>query len=149
MFEELSHIILQKFPSLNIEGDIYPPPAWRSHLAKLVQLIKFALIIITVSGIDPFPSLGFHTPSIITYALQNKMSFCLMAFLVGNLVEGQLLSTGAFEIYFDDMPIWSKLDSHRIPQPQELLQIIDNHMGFTSLPPQFGPSSHASSPPPL
>ncbi|VDP32016.1 unnamed protein product [Echinostoma caproni] len=30
-----------------------------------------------------------------------QMSFCLMAFLVGNLVEGQLLSTGAFEIYYN------------------------------------------------
>jgi hypothetical protein len=30
------------------------------------------------------------------------------------------------------MPLWSKLESGRIPQPGELLQIIENHikMGF-------------------
>lgn len=27
-----------------------------------------------------------------------------------------------------DVPVWSKLETGRIPQPQELFQIIDNHM---------------------
>jgi selT/selW/selH-like putative selenoprotein len=36
----------------------------------------------------------------------------------------QLISTGAFEISLNDMPLWSKLESGRIPQPGELLQII-------------------------
>ncbi|RTG85189.1 uncharacterized protein DC041_0011249 [Schistosoma bovis] len=30
-----------------------------------------------------------------------QVSFCLMTFLLGNIIEGQLLSTGAFEIYLD------------------------------------------------
>ena len=41
----------------------------------------------------------------------------------------QLISTGAFEISLNDMPVWSKIESGRIPQPGELFQIIDNHMG--------------------
>ncbi|GAA54911.1 Thioredoxin reductase-like selenoprotein T CG3887 [Clonorchis sinensis] len=85
-------------------------------------------------------SLGFATPSFLTYAFQNKVSFCLTAFLIGNLIEGQLLSTGAFEIYYNDMPIWSKLDSNRIPQPHELLDILNNQMKFK---PTFG---HGSTP---
>lgn len=28
------------------------------------------------------------------------------------------------------MPVWSKLETGRIPQPPELFQIIDNHMQF-------------------
>ena len=42
----------------------------------------------------------------------------------------QLISTGAFEISLNDMPVWSKIESGRIPQPGELFQIIDNHMGM-------------------
>lgn len=30
--------------------------------------------------------------------------------------------------FFLDMPIWSKLQSGRIPQPEELFDIINNHM---------------------
>ena len=37
------------------------------------------------------------------------------------------MSTGAFEISVDSMPLWSKIESGRIPQPPELFQIIDNH----------------------
>ncbi|CAL8076327.1 unnamed protein product [Calicophoron daubneyi] len=81
-----------------------------------------------------------------TYALQNKISFCLMTFLLGNLVEGQLLSTGAFEIYFNDMPVWSKLESKRIPQPEELLQIVDNLMKFKPGAPSFSPNGGGATP---
>ncbi|OON17011.1 selT/selW/selH selenoprotein, partial [Opisthorchis viverrini] len=130
VFEELSRIVVREFPSLKVEGEIYPPPAWRNTLAKVFQLLKFSLIILAISGIDPFSSLGLATPSFLTYAFQNKVSFCLTAFLIGNLIEGQLLSTGAFEIYYNDMPIWSKLDSNRIPQPHELLDILNNQMKF-------------------
>ncbi|KAF5401274.1 hypothetical protein PHET_05348 [Paragonimus heterotremus] len=81
--------------------------------------------------------------------MQNKMSFCLMVFMLGNLVEGQLLSTGAFEVYFNDMPIWSKLDSQRIPQPSELLEAITNQIKFDPLKQTFDrpSSSHSTTPP--
>ena len=46
------------------------------------------------------------------------------------LILFQLISTGAFEISLNDMPVWSKIESGRIPQPGELFQIIDNHMNM-------------------
>ncbi len=48
-------------------------------------------------------------------------------FFSGNAIETQLISTGAFEIQLDNLPVWSKLESGRIPQPPELFQIIENH----------------------
>ena len=44
-----------------------------------------------------------------------------------NVIQLQLVSTGAFEISVDSMPLWSKIESGRIPQPPELFQILDNH----------------------
>lgn len=128
VFEEMSRIVLQKYPSFVIEGDTYPPPAWRAHLAKSLQFLKYSIILMTVFGFDLFGYLGYPTPNFVSYAMQNKVSFCLMTFLLGNVIEGQLLSTGAFEIYLDDIPVWSKLYTNRIPQPEELLHIIDNHV---------------------
>ena len=53
-----------------------------------------------------------------------------MIFFIGNAIESQLISTGAFEISLDNMPVWSKIESGRIPQAPELFQIIDNHFNM-------------------
>ena len=58
----------------------------------------------------------------------------MMTFFLCNAVETQLISTGAFEISLNDMPVWSKIESGRIPQPGELFQIIDNHMNMNHVP---------------
>jgi len=54
-----------------------------------------------------------------------------MLFFLSNAIEGQLISTGAFEISFNDVPVWSKLEVGRIPSPQELFQIIDGQLKFS------------------
>ncbi len=76
--------------------------------------------------------MGVDTPSAFAWAMENKMYACMMIFFVSNAVESQLVSTGAFEISVDNMPVWSKLESGRIPQPPELFQIIDTHLQMNS-----------------
>jgi len=56
------------------------------------------------------------------------MYSCFMIFFLSNMIEGQLMSTGAFEVSLNDMPIWSKLQSGRIPEPAEMFQILDGQM---------------------
>lgn len=38
------------------------------------------------------------------------------------------MSTGAFEITLNDVPVWSKLESGHLPSMQQLVQILDNEM---------------------
>lgn len=59
------------------------------------------------------------------------MYACILIFFVTNMIEGQLISTGAFEVSLNDMPIWSKLESGRLPNPNELHQIIENQLKFS------------------
>lgn len=35
-----------------------------------------------------------------------------------------------FIFLLTDVPVWSKLETGRIPSPQEMFQIIENHMRF-------------------
>lgn len=130
MYEDMSRLVAQRHPSMKIEGATYPPPPARRYLATAVQMFKFFLIFLTIASINPFLYCGVETPGFFTYALENKVSFCLMTFFMCGLVEGQLLSTGAFEIYFNDIPVWSKLESKRVPRPDELLQILSSHTQF-------------------
>lgn len=57
----------------------------------------------------------------------------MMMFFVANMIEGQLVSSGAFEISLNNIPLWSKLETGRIPQPPELFQIIDNTLQFSKM----------------
>ncbi|KAK2890691.1 hypothetical protein Q8A67_013334 [Cirrhinus molitorella] len=51
------------------------------------------------------------TPRIWSWGQENKIFSCLMAFFLSNMLETHFLSTGAFEISLNDVPIWSKLQS--------------------------------------
>jgi selT/selW/selH-like putative selenoprotein len=82
-------------------------------------------------GHNPFPALGMNTPPAFDWALQNKIYACMMLFFISNAIEGQLISTGAFEVSFNDVPVWSKLENGRVPSPQEMFQIIDSQMRMT------------------
>jgi len=82
--------------------------------------------------------MAMDTPPVFAWALENKFYAAMMIFFLSNAIETQLVSTGAFEITVDNMPVWSKIESGRIPQPPELFQIVDTHLkmntGQDSLP---------------
>eukprot|EP00058_Branchiostoma_floridae_P017981 XP_002603470.1 hypothetical protein BRAFLDRAFT_80438 [Branchiostoma floridae] len=121
---QYAQAIQQNYPELRIEGANYPPPAYRQYLAGFLSIFKFVVIGCIVSGKNIFSQLNMDTPNAWTWALENKIYACMMVFFISNAVEGQLMSTGAFEITFNDVPIWSKLQSGRVPAGQELFQII-------------------------
>lgn len=83
-----------------------------------------------VMGRDPFPSFGVPTPGFYTWMLSNKLSACMMLFVLSNSLENMLMSTGAFEIYIGEEQIWSKLESGRVPSPAELVQGIDGYLAL-------------------
>lgn len=130
VFEQYSHVLNEKFPHFSVEGDNYPPPPMRQLFAQGLGILKIIIIAMVVLGQNPFPHLNIDTPSIFTWAVENKLYACLMIFFVSNAIEGQLISTGAFEISFNDVPVWSKLETGRIPNAGEMFQIIENHMRF-------------------
>lgn len=132
MFEQYAAILEQKYPSLAIEGLNHPPPFLNQKIAQFLGIVKILLILLVVSGTNIFQHLGVQTPSVWEWTQQNKFYACLMTFFLCNAVEGQLISTGAFEITLNDVPLWSKLETGRIPQPPELFQMIDNHLSMAS-----------------
>ncbi|KAK4010137.1 hypothetical protein OUZ56_019285 [Daphnia magna] len=129
---EYAAILEQKYPSLAIEGLNHPPPFLNQKIAQFLGIVKILLILLVVSGTNIFQHLGVQTPSVWEWTQQNKFYACLMTFFLCNAVEGQLISTGAFEITLNDVPLWSKLETGRIPQPPELFQMIDNHLSMAS-----------------
>lgn len=127
VFEQYAGILQQKYPDLAIQGDNFPPTPWKWQLAQFLGMSKFVIIICVILNLNPFQWTGAPTPGVYEWLLTNKLYACMMVFFLSNAMETQLISTGAFEISVDNMPLWSKIESGRIPQPPELFQIIDNH----------------------
>jgi len=121
-------MIQERYPTLTIEGDNYPPPSHKAILAQVLSFAKLGLIAAVLFGFDPFGAVGLQTPGVMQWALNNKIYACMMTFFLSNAIEGQLISTGAFEISLNDVPVWSKLEVGRIPSPPELLQILESQM---------------------
>lgn len=88
------------------------------------------IIMCILSGINVFEYINQPRPSWWAWCTENKLYASMMLFFLSNLIEGQLIQSGAFEISLNDVPVWSKLETGRIPQPPELFQIIDSHMQF-------------------
>jgi len=132
VFEEYAQILKDRYPTVAVEGDNYPPPPPRALLAQILSFVKIGLIVMVITGTNPFPSLGMQTPAAYAWATQNKLYACMMLFFLSNAIEGQLISTGAFEVSFNDVPVWSKLENGRVPSPQEMFQIIDSQLRMTN-----------------
>ena len=130
VFGQYYNILREKYPDLLVLGDNYPPPAWRMIFAQCLGLVKLLLIISVALGFNVWTYFRMAPPSWFNWLLENKIYGCMMVFFVINAVESQLISTGAFEISFNEVPVWSKLDTGRVPQPHEVFQIIENHLAF-------------------
>lgn len=123
---------------MRIEGSNYPPTPVNRVLGNLVFYLKLLVLVLIVSGTNPFrlcnidPSETWSRAWIWTQ--QNKIFSCLMAFFVCNMLETNFLSTGAFEISLNDVPVWSKLQSGYVLNLQELFQILDSHLKINQDP---------------
>jgi len=132
VFEQYRQLLNQRYPSLRIEGTNYPPTALKFGLAQALSVLKIVAIILVALGRNPFDYFGMETPQFFTWALNNKIYACMMLFFVSNMVEGQLVATGAFEVFYNDIPVWSKLQAGRIPEPAEVFQILDSQMKMSA-----------------
>jgi len=132
-FEQYAQMIQQRYSGVKIEGGNYPPPMFNQYMAQLISLLKFVAIACIVSGVNPFVKLNYETPSVFTWAQENKIYACMMLFFICNALESSFISTGAFEILLNEKTIWSKLQSGRVPRPEELLEIIDSNINVGQL----------------
>uniref|UniRef100_A0A3B3CEE1 Selenoprotein T n=1 Tax=Oryzias melastigma TaxID=30732 RepID=A0A3B3CEE1_ORYME len=128
VFEEYTQALYQRYPDIRIEGENFLPIPMYRHVASFLSMFKLLVIGVIIIGKDPFGLLGMQAPGFWEWGQGNKIYACMMVFFFSNMIENQLLSTGAFEITLNDVPVWSKLESGHLPSMQQLVQILDNEM---------------------
>uniref|UniRef100_A0A1I7U757 SelT-like protein n=1 Tax=Caenorhabditis tropicalis TaxID=1561998 RepID=A0A1I7U757_9PELO len=137
-FTQFSEFAKEKYPDLPIEGGNFPQNPLKTHLAHVsiwhqnglsftvqsIGLIKIILLILIMTGSNPFESIGFGYPYLLQHAHMNKLSSGMLVYMIGNMIESSLLSTGAFEIFIGGEQIWSKMESGRVPSQEEFIGLI-------------------------
>uniref|UniRef100_A0AC35UEJ5 Thioredoxin domain-containing protein n=1 Tax=Rhabditophanes sp. KR3021 TaxID=114890 RepID=A0AC35UEJ5_9BILA len=101
--------------------------------SDFLNLTKYSHLLSLTEGKDPITMLGLNFPAASAWVTGNKVSSSLMFFMVGNLLESSMMSTGAFEITLGNEKIWSKLESGRVPSPQELFTIIAQQLEISGI----------------
>ncbi len=79
MYDQFAYAIQQKYPDLIVLGDNYPPPIERAFMSQVFGIGKLILIGLIIGGQNPFNWFGAQTPSIWTWATENKV--CQNSFL--------------------------------------------------------------------
>ena len=105
-----------------VTGGEYPAPDLNQLMASALTFFQFAMFALILAGSSIFQKIGMQTPEFVAMLEDKKMMACMLVFLVGNMIRSSLLSTGAFEIYFDDELVFSKLQTNQIPTSE----IINN-----------------------
>ncbi|KAH7542237.1 hypothetical protein FEM48_Zijuj02G0052100 [Ziziphus jujuba var. spinosa] len=113
------------FPGVEVVLANYPPSFPKRLLSKLVPVVQIGVMGIVIAGEQIFPMLGFVAPPPWYYSLRaNKFGTIATSWLLGNVVQNFLQSTGAFEVYLNDELIFSKLKEGRFPSEIELKSIV-------------------------
>ncbi|CAF2766183.1 unnamed protein product [Rotaria sp. Silwood2] len=124
VFEQFSEVVRTHYPNMIIIGENYPTSSLKILFARILFVIKIILFICIFLDQNLFSFLNISTPKIYLWALQNKIYACIMIYFLSNSLESYLMTTGAFEISIDNVQLWSKLETGRLPSNNEFNQIL-------------------------
>ena len=77
-------------------------------MATVISWLQYALIAILVFGETLFSFLRLPTDFLKSIS-ENKYMYLMLVFFLGNMFKASCTQTGAFEIYIDNIVVFSKL----------------------------------------
>lgn len=90
------------FPGTEVILANHPPTLPKRLLSKAVPVVQIGVTVVVVAGEQVLPMLGFAALPPWYYNLRaNKFGTIATTWLLGNALQSFLLSTGAFEVYFN------------------------------------------------
>uniref|UniRef100_A0A061R5R5 Selenoprotein t n=1 Tax=Tetraselmis sp. GSL018 TaxID=582737 RepID=A0A061R5R5_9CHLO len=121
---QVKSLVSREYPEMEVVATNYPVPPVKRALARLAGYLQMGLLGLTLAGDKIFPWLGLETPQLYNTVRDNKFAYCMAIWFVGNAVNNALISTGAFEIFYDGRLVFSKLAQERMPMADEILRAL-------------------------
>jgi len=116
-FAELSRRLQQAYPNLKVTGENYPPPPLNASLATMCQLLFFAALAANLAGS------WFLPPAAAQWVQDNRMASIAIVFMA-NMMAGNLMNTGAFEVSYNGRPVFSKLEAGQMAEYPALMELV-------------------------
>ena len=119
-YETLKNEIMGNFTNFDVEEKEYPLPANKKFFSKITFFTQMGISLLIFSGQKLKDKLPMVPPSIFDTIEKNKWFVVISNFLFHQWLNKYLSTTGAFEIYFKDKIIYSKLSSNKLPKERDI-----------------------------
>ena len=119
-YETLKNEIMGNFTNFDVEEKEYPLPPNKKFFSKITFFTQMGISILIFSGQKLKEKLTMIPGSIFDAIEKNKWFVVISNFLFHQWLNKNLSTTGAFEIYFKDKLIFSKLSSNKLPKERDI-----------------------------
>lgn len=96
-----------------VQGGVFHPGDLKMMAAQALQMVFFGGLAVALIGKALLPA---EVAKLLEQYQMPILGGCFMC----NVLAGNLLNTGAFEVSFNGEPVWSKIDTGRFPQLDEM-----------------------------
>eukprot|EP00494_Astrolonche_serrata_P015308 UN15457 len=97
----------------------------KSFVAQICSIVFLGGLFLMICG--EFIGNALQIPAVGNFAKkmkQNQMQSIMLIFMA-NFVGGQMLATGAFEVYHEDNLIFSKIQTGGLPQLDQIVMLVE------------------------
>ena len=123
-YETLKNEIMGNFTNIDVEGKDYPLPSSKQFLSKFTFFSQMGISILVFTGQKLKDSLTLVPPAVFDGIEKNKWFVLIGNFFFHQWLNNNLSTTGAFEIYYKDKIIFSKLATNQIPRERDIHKAI-------------------------
>jgi len=110
-----------------VTGEEYPPSSTNQLLSTLLGVAQIVVVVLITFGETIFQKLEMPIPPIVAQMQENKLMVGIGSFLLGNMIRGQLLATGAFEVFFDGELVFSKLQTGQMIDESMMVSLLQSY----------------------
>jgi len=123
-YEQFQKDLMGNFTEFKVEGEEYPINPTKKWLSKYTFISQMGISML-LFGISQFKSSLKFIPSVIIETIEkSKWMFVIGNFLFHQWLNNFLGTTGAFEVYYNDIVLYSKLSKKILPKIKDIKSAI-------------------------
>ena len=126
--EKLKDEIMGNFTSFEVEEKEYPLPSGKQFFSKFTFFTQMGINLFIFSGSKFKDKLTMIPNNVFDIVEKNKWVIMIGNFLGHQWLNKFLSTSGAFEVYYNNRLIFSKLSSNRLPSEADIHKILQRYV---------------------
>ena len=123
-FEQFQKDLMGNFTDYKVEGEEYPINPTKKWLSKYTFVSQITISML-LFGLSKFKDSLKFIPSVVFETIEkSKWMFAIGNFLLHQWLNNYLGTTGAFEVYYNDIVLYSKLSKKILPKIKDIKSAI-------------------------